>query len=90
MIIRNNNNDYNLVRELKNLWNMKVMVIPILIGALGMVPKSLVRELEEFEIGGRTKTIKTTALLRSAGILRRALVTWGDLLSLGLLWKTIS
>ena len=32
-----------LVRELKKLWNMKVTVIPIAIGPLGTVLKSLVR-----------------------------------------------
>ena len=29
----------NLARELKKLWNMKVTVIPILIGALGTVTR---------------------------------------------------
>ena len=32
------------VREVKKLWNMKVTVIPIVIGALGAIPKGLVRE----------------------------------------------
>ena len=32
----------DLARELKKLWNMKVMVIPIVIGALGTVTKGLV------------------------------------------------
>ena len=27
--------------ELRNLWNMKMMVIPIVVGALGMIPKGL-------------------------------------------------
>ena len=40
--------------------------------------------------GGRVETIQTTALLRTAKILRRVLETWGDLLSLKLQWKTIS
>ncbi len=31
----------DLARKLKKLWNMKVMVILIVIGALGMVPKAL-------------------------------------------------
>ena len=33
------NKYFNLARELIKLWNMKVTVIPIVIGALGMVPK---------------------------------------------------
>ena len=35
----------DLARKLKRLWNMKAMVIPIEIGALGTIPKSLVRGL---------------------------------------------
>ena len=39
-----------LTRELKNLWNMKVMMIPIVIGALGTVTKGLVQGLEDLEM----------------------------------------
>ena len=81
----------DLARELKkNLWNMKVMIVPIVIGALGTVTKGLLKGLEDLEVGGRVETIQTTALLRTARILRRVLETWGDLLSLKLQWKTIS
>ena len=31
----------DLARELKMLWNMKVTVIPVVVGALGIVPKAL-------------------------------------------------
>ena len=41
---------------------MKVAVIPITVGALGMVPKGLEKRLEELEMGGRIKTIQKTAL----------------------------
>ena len=47
----------------KKLWNMKLKVMPIVIGALGTIPKGLVRELEKVEIGGRVEASKTTALL---------------------------
>ena len=77
-------------RELKNLWNMRVMVIPIVVGALGTAPKSLEKSLEEWEIIGRIETSQTTALLRLARILRRVLETWEDLLSLKLQWKITS
>ena len=43
----------DLARELKKLWNMKVTVIPIVIGALGTVTKGLVQGLEDLEIRGR-------------------------------------
>ena len=39
-----------LARELKKPWNMKVTVIPIVIGALGTIPKGSVKELEDSEI----------------------------------------
>ena len=80
----------NLARELKKLWNMKVTIVPIVIGALGTITKGLLKGLEILEVGGRVETIQTTALLRTARILRRVLETWGDLLSLEFLWKTIS
>ena len=49
---------------------MKLTVIPIVIGALGTIPKGLVKELEDFEIRGQVETIQATILLRSAKILR--------------------
>ena len=69
---------------------MKVTIVPIVIGAFGTVTKGLLKGLEDLEVGGRMETIQTTALLKTARILRRVLETWGDLLSLKLLWKTIS
>ena len=74
----------------KNLWNMKVMIIPIVIGAVGIVTKGLVQGVEDLEITGRVETVQTTALLRSARTLRIVLKTWGDYLSLKLQWKAIS
>ena len=44
-------------REQKKQWNMNAMVIPFVIGALGTIPKGLVKGLEELEIGGRAETI---------------------------------
>ena len=69
---------------------MKVMIVPIVIGAFGTVTKGSVKGLEDMEIGGRVETIQTTALLRTSRILRRVLETCGDLLSLKLLGKTVS
>ena len=65
----------DLARELKKLWNMKVRIVPIVIGALGTVPEGLSKGLEDLEIKGRVKTIQTTALLRSARILKRVMET---------------
>ena len=50
----------DLTRELKRLWNMRVTVILIVVGALGTVSKGLESGLEELEFRGRTETIQTT------------------------------
>ena len=81
---------HDLARELKKIWNMKVTIIPIVIGAFGTVTKGLLKGLEDLEVGYRVETIQTTALLKTVRILRRVLETWEDLLSLKLQWKTIS
>ena len=70
--------DKYLARELIKLWIIKVTNIPIVSGAFGTVTKWLLKGLEDLEV----ETIQTTALLRTARILRRILETWGDLLSL--------
>ena len=62
-------------KELKKLWNMKVTIITIVIGAFGTVTKGLLKGLEDLEVGGRVETIQTTALLKTARILRRVLET---------------
>ena len=50
---------------------MRVTVIPIVVGALGTVPKVLERILEKLKIRGRIKTIQMTEFFRSTWILRR-------------------
>ena len=42
-----NNNNNN-----RKLWNMKVTIIPIVIGAFGTVTKGLLKALEDLEVGG--------------------------------------
>ena len=67
----------DLARELKTTttWNVKATVIPIVIGARATVAKGLLKGLWDMEIRRRMETIQTTALLRSARILRRVLET---------------
>ena len=62
-------------RELKNLWNIKVTIILIVIGAFGTRTKGLLKKLEDLEFGGRVMTIQTTGLLRTVRMLRRVLET---------------
>ena len=63
----------DLARELKNLWNMKMTIISIVIGGFGTVTKGLIKGMEDLEVGGRVETIQSKALLRTARILRRVL-----------------
>ena len=42
----------DLARELKKLWNMKVTIVLIVIGAFGIVTKGLLKGLEDLEFGG--------------------------------------
>ena len=65
----------DLVRELKKIWNMKVTIIPIVIGAFGTLTKGLLKALEDLKVGGQVETIQTTTLLKTARILRRVLET---------------
>ena len=66
-------------RELKNMWNMRMTLIPIVVGAFETVFKDLEKGLEELEIGGRIQTINTTVFVenteKSPGDLRRLAVT---------------
>ena len=54
---------------------MKVTIIPVVIGAFGTVTKGLLKGLEDLEVCDRVETIQTTALLKTARILRRVLET---------------
>ncbi len=58
---------------------MKMTVIPIVIAALGTIPKDFVKGLVDLEIGGQAET-QTPALIRSSRILRRVLEILEDLL----------
>ena len=45
----------DLAKESKKLWDMKVKMIPIVVGALETVPKNLEKRLNELEIKGELK-----------------------------------
>ena len=63
---------------------MKATIVPIVIGAFGIITKGLLKGLEDLEVGGRVETIQMIELLRTARILTRVLETWGNLRSLKL------
>ena len=65
----------DLAIELKKLWNMKVTIVPIVIGVLGTITKGLLKGLGDLTFCERVETIQTTELLRTARILKRVLET---------------
>ena len=66
---------------MKKLWNMKVTIIPVVIGNLSSVTKGLIKRLEDLEITGRVETINHCIIEvdqnieKSPGDLRRLAVT---------------
>ena len=66
---------FDIAEEWKQLWNMKVTIVPIVIGAFGTITKGLLKGLEDLEVGGRVETIQMIAFLRTTRILRRVLET---------------
>ena len=79
---------FDLARELKIPWNMKVTIIPIVIDALCTVTKGLVQGLEDLEITGWVEIIEVTDC--TIEINQNTEESPGDLLSKRLQWKTIS
>ena len=63
----------DLKREVQKLWNMKAKIIPIVIGALGTIPKTLQKQLEQIESSIAINQMQTPVLLNTARILRKVL-----------------
>ena len=64
----------DLRREIEILWGMKkTEVIPIVVGALGMISKKLEIWIKKIGIKIRTETLQKSTLLGTARILRRTL-----------------
>ena len=61
------------MREVQKLCNMKVKTIPIVIGALGIISKTLHKQLEQIETNIAFEQMQTTVLLNTARILRKVL-----------------
>ena len=88
----------DLARELKTLWNMKVTIVQIVIGALSTGTKGLLKGLEDLEVGGWVEDYPNDSIIKngqntgeSPGNLRRFAVTQtpGKNHQLALIWKTL-
>ena len=56
----------DLAKDLIKLWNRKVMVIPIAVGALGTVPKDLEKRLRELKIKRRIERPSRSKYLKES------------------------
>ncbi len=63
----------DLARELCKIWQVKVKVVPVVVGALGTIPKALEKHLEEIGTNVRVDLLQKAVLLGTARILRKTL-----------------
>ena len=59
--------------ELQKIWNVKVKIIPLVVGSLGAIPKQFGNRLKQIGIAVGTAQVQKTVLLGTARILRRLL-----------------
>ena len=60
-------------RELQKIWNVKVKIIPLVVGSLGAIPKQFGNRLKQIGISVGTAQVQKTVLLGTARILRKVL-----------------
>ena len=63
----------DLAFEVKRIHHVEIAILPVVIGALGTVPKRLIGSVELIGIGDIIASTQMTALLGTAGILCRAM-----------------
>ena len=63
----------DLGRELQKIWNVKMKMIPLVIGSLGAIPKQFGNRLKQIGITAQTAQVEKTVLLGTGRILRKDL-----------------
>ena len=63
----------DLERVLQKIWNVKVKIIPLVVGSLGAMPKQFGNRLKQICITIRAAQVPKTVLLGTARILRKVL-----------------
>ena len=58
-------------RGLQKIWNVKVKIIPLAVGSLGVIPKQFGNRFKQIGITAGTAQIQKTFLLGTARILER-------------------
>ena len=62
-----------LGKELQKIWDVKVKIIPLVIGSLGAIPKQFGNRLKQIGITVGTAQVQKTVLLGTARILKKVL-----------------
>ena len=60
-------------RELQKIWNVKVKIIPLVVGSLGAIPKQFGNRFKQIGITVGTAQVRKTVLLGTARILKKLL-----------------
>ena len=63
----------DLGRGLQKIWNIKVKIIPLVVGSLGAIPKQFGNRLKQIGITAGTAQVQKTVLPGTARILRKVL-----------------
>ena len=61
----------DLRRELQKIWNVRVKIVPLIVGSLGAIPKQFGNRLKETGITAEVGQVQKTVLLGTARILRK-------------------
>ena len=59
--------------EIEKMWRLKTTMVPVIIGALGMVKKGTEKHLQKIPGGHKLKEVQKIVLTSTAHILRKAL-----------------
>ena len=60
-------------REVQKIWNVKMKIIPLVVGSLGATPNYFGNRLKQIGITIETVQVQKTVLLGTAGIWRKVL-----------------
>ena len=60
-------------REVQKIWNVKVKIIPLVVGSLGTIPKQFGNRLKQIGITAGTAQVQKIVLIGTARILRKVL-----------------
>ena len=63
----------DLELEIQRMWQMKTVVIPVVVGALGTVKEGMVEKIKKVSEGATVTEIQKICVLGSARILRKVL-----------------